>query len=314
MSSGERCDPIGTALPWAPHDPRPDPRGARLRGIPRRPAAALDGVARLDRLPADRSGPLQRRTGRARVPGDPGAARARQEARRRGADAAADGAGRAGRRQRRRRLAGGHRTVKRGLVVYYVSTLAVFGAGIAFVLLQGRRLEAAHPGTPASAAAAAPHPGVLEALRHPLPLLLVQLILVVVAARALGALFHRFGQPPVIGEIVAGILLGPSFLGAFAPGVFETLFPASAAALLKLFAEIGVLLFLFAVGLELDVDRLRGSAQTAIVVSHASIVAPYFLGVGAALFLYAENAPPGVRFTPFALFMGIAMSITAFPV
>jgi Kef-type K+ transport system membrane component KefB len=204
--------------------------------------------------------------------------------------------------------------MKRGLVVYYVSTLVVFGAGIAFVLLQGRRLEAAHPGTPASAAAAAPHPGVLEALRHPLPLLLVQLILVVVAARALGALFHRFGQPPVIGEIVAGILLGPSFLGAFAPGVFETLFPASSAGLLKLFAEIGVLLFLFAVGLELDVDRLRGRAQTAIVVSHASIVAPYFLGVGAALFLYAENAPPGVRFAPFALFMGIAMSITAFPV
>lgn len=204
--------------------------------------------------------------------------------------------------------------MKRGLVVYYVSTLLLFGAGIAFALLKGSRLEVARAAAPAAAAAAARQPGVLEALSHPLPLLLVQLILVVVAARACGALFQRLGQPPVIGEIVAGILLGPSFLGAFAPGVFETLFPASSIGLLKLFAEIGVLLFLFSVGLELDVDRLRGQARTAIVVSHASIVAPYFLGVGAGLFLYTEHAPPGVRFAPFALFMGIAISITAFPV
>src|SRR4029077_17653617 len=120
-----------------------------------------------------------------------------------------------------------------------------------------------------------------------------------------GALFRRIGQPPVIGEIVAGILLGPSLLGAVAPHAFTFLFPASSIGLLKLFAEIGVLLFLFAVGLELDVKHLRHRAQTAIVVSHASIIVPYFLGVGLALSLYTEMAPPGVRFLPFALFMGI---------
>ena len=204
--------------------------------------------------------------------------------------------------------------MKRGLVVYYVSTLVVFGVGIALVLAQGRTLETARATAGAPPAAVASSGTVLERLQHPLPLLLVQLILIVAAARVLGALFRRIGQPPVIGEIVAGILLGPSLLGAVAPGVFQAIFPAASTGLLKLFAEIGVLLFLFAVGLELDVDRLRGSAQTAVVVSHASIVAPYFLGVGLALFLYRENAPPGVRFTPFALFMGIAMSITAFPV
>jgi Kef-type K+ transport system membrane component KefB len=204
--------------------------------------------------------------------------------------------------------------LRRGLVLYYVSTLAVFGLGIALVLMQGRALEREHAGAALSPAAAGSAGSVLERLEHPLPLLLVQLILVVLAARALGALFHRIGQPPVIGEIVAGILLGPSLLGAAAPRVFQALFPAASTGLLKLFAEIGVLLFLFAVGLELDVDSLRGRAQTAVVVSHASIVAPYFLGVGAALFLYRQHAPAGVRFVPFALFMGIAMSITAFPV
>ena len=205
--------------------------------------------------------------------------------------------------------------MRRRLAFYYVSTVGVFGVGIALVLMQGRALESARPGASAPPGGAAPvSPNVLDALRHPLPLLLVQLILVVAAARALGALFQRIGQPPVIGEIVAGILLGPSFLGALAPRTFETLFPASAAGLLKLFAEIGVLLFLFAVGLELDVGRLRQSARTAVVVSHASIVVPYFLGVGSALFLYREHAPAGVPFVPFALFMGIAMSITAFPV
>jgi Kef-type K+ transport system membrane component KefB len=200
--------------------------------------------------------------------------------------------------------------------LFYVATLLVFGGGIFLALEQGKRLETARAaGIPA---AAAPGPGMLAAavdnLRHPLPLLLLQLITIVLTARLMGALFRRFGQPPVIGEIVAGIVLGPSLLGAVAPGVFGFLFAPSSTGLLKLFAEIGVLLFLFAVGLELDVDRLRHRAQTAVLVSHASIVVPYFLGVVLSLLLYQELAPAGVTFVSFALFMGIAMSITAFPV
>ena len=206
--------------------------------------------------------------------------------------------------------------MRKPLFIYIAVTL-VFGAGIYYALERGKRLEAERP-MPA-VEASVPQPaaatgGVLETLRHPLPLLLLQLITIVLTARLLGALFHRIGQPPVIGEIVAGILLGPSLLGAVAPGVSAFLFAPSSTGLLKLFAEIGVLLFLFAVGLELDVARLRHQAYTAVVVSHASIVVPYFLGVALSLFLYRDLAPAGVRFVPFALFMGIAMSITAFPV
>ena len=203
------------------------------------------------------------------------------------------------------------------LLVVYLAILIAFGAGIFAILERGRHLETARsaaaaatktPETPATPAPAAGHG------RSALPILLLQLITIVLTARALGALFRRIGQPPVIGEIVAGILLGPSLLGAVAPDVFAFLFPPASVGLLKLFAEIGVLLFLFAVGLELDVERLRHQARTAVVVSHASIVVPYFLGVGLALFLYTEFAPAGTGFLPFALFMGIAMSITAFPV
>ena len=202
-------------------------------------------------------------------------------------------------------------------VAIYLAYILGFGLGIYFILNQGKRLEASRDAAGATAGsveAQAERPAAGASGRSPLPTLLLQLITIVLVARALGALFRRIGQPPVIGEIVAGILLGPSLLGAMAPGVFAFLFPPESTGLLKLLAEIGVLLFLFAVGLELDVDRLRSRARTAVVVSHASIIVPYFLGVGLALFLYVEFAPRGVAFLPFALFMGIAMSITAFPV
>jgi len=201
----------------------------------------------------------------------------------------------------------------------YLATLIVFGGGILLLLEQGRRLErtrdaATAASVPSAAPTAGAAPGFLDALRHPLPTLLLQIIAIVAAARLMGALFRRIGQPPVIGEIVAGIVLGPSLFGALAPRAFSFLFAPESIGLLKLFAEIGVLLFLFAVGLDLDVDHIRNRAQAALFVSHVSIVVPYFLGVALALLLYAEFAPAGVSFLAFALFMGIAMSITAFPV
>jgi Kef-type K+ transport system membrane component KefB len=207
--------------------------------------------------------------------------------------------------------------MRRALLLYFV-TLLFFGGGIYLALARGKQLEDARGVAGAPTAVALPGrsvlAGAIDNLRHPLPLLLIQLITIVCTARLLGAVFRRMGQPAVIGEIVAGIVLGPSLLGAVAPGLFAFLFAPASVGLLKLFAEIGVLLFLFAVGLELDVGRLRHQAQTAVVVSHASIVVPYFLGVVLSLFLYAELAPAGVTFLSFALFMGIAMSITAFPV
>lgn len=158
-------------------------------------------------------------------------------------------------------------------------------------------------------------PALKEAvLGSPLARLLVQLIVIVVAARVSGALFRAFRQPAVVGEIVAGILLGPSVFGAVAPGAFQAVFGSGSLSALKLFAEVGVLLFLFVVGLDLDLSFLSERAATTVAVSLASIAVPFVLGVGLGLTLRRELAPPSVASATFALFLGVALSITAFPV
>jgi Kef-type K+ transport system membrane component KefB len=149
---------------------------------------------------------------------------------------------------------------------------------------------------------------------HPLARLILQVVVIVVAARVCGVLASRVGQPPVIGEIAAGILLGPSLLGWVAPDASAFLFPAESLPTLNLLSQLGVLLFMFVVGVELDVSHIRGKAHAAVAVSHVSIVFPFLLGVMLSLALYGRFAPAGVPFHAFALFLGIAMSITAFPV
>jgi Kef-type K+ transport system membrane component KefB len=150
--------------------------------------------------------------------------------------------------------------------------------------------------------------------RGPLAILIVQLLVIILATQVLGAAAGRVRQPSVIGEIAAGLLLGPSLLGYLWPAGYTTIFPAASLDVLRLLSQIGVILFMFSVGLDLDVDRLRQRAPTAVAVSHFSIVVPFLLGVLAALALYRSYAPSGVPFHAFALFMGIALSITAFPV
>ncbi|HLY24671.1 MAG TPA: cation:proton antiporter [bacterium] len=151
-------------------------------------------------------------------------------------------------------------------------------------------------------------------LRDPLTTLLLQVIVIVALAKALGQIFLRIGQPTVTGEIMAGILLGPSVLGSAFPSATAFLFPPSSMGGLGLLSQIGVILFMFAVGMDLDIERLRGTAQTAVLVSHASMVVPFSLGTVLALVVYRSMAAPHVAFTAFALFMGVAMSITALPV
>lgn len=158
---------------------------------------------------------------------------------------------------------------------------------------------------------AMPH---VNGTRTPLGLLLVQIAVVLFVARTVGALFRKLGQPAVIGEIVAGLLLGPSVLGAIAPSALAALFPAATLAPLALLSQIGVLLFMFLVGLDLDLGSLRDKARSAVIVSHTSIFVPFLLGVGLVLVAYPQLAAPGVPFDALALFMGIAMSVTAFPV
>jgi Kef-type K+ transport system membrane component KefB len=149
---------------------------------------------------------------------------------------------------------------------------------------------------------------------HPLGHLFIQLLVVIVAARLVGKLFAAFGQPSVVGEMAAGILLGPSLLGMVSPAAFAFVFPADSLQALQLLSQVGVCLFMFSVGMELDIRHVRNKAGAAVIVSHASIVVPYFLGVVLAYFLFPSLAKPGATFTAFALFMGISMSITAFPV
>ncbi|HET9318102.1 MAG TPA: cation:proton antiporter, partial [Vicinamibacteria bacterium] len=132
--------------------------------------------------------------------------------------------------------------------------------------------------------------------------LLLALLVVTLAARGLGVLFRRVHQPPVIGEVVAGILLGPSFLGAVAPGATAFLFPANVLPLLGILSQVGVILFMFLVGLELDAGPLRGRTHTVVAISHASIAVPFVLGTALALALYPRFATSDVPFGTFALF------------
>lgn len=151
-------------------------------------------------------------------------------------------------------------------------------------------------------------------IQSPIALLLLQIVVILMTARLFGWLFQQIGQPSVMGEIIAGIVLGPSLIGKFFPEFSAVLFPASSLGSLKFLSHIGLILFMFIVGMELNLNVLRTKAHEAVVISHASIVIPFTLGMGLAYFMYASFAPPSVEFLPFALFIGIAMSITAFPV
>ncbi|MCA6422082.1 MAG: cation:proton antiporter [Flavobacterium sp.] len=151
-------------------------------------------------------------------------------------------------------------------------------------------------------------------LQHPLPLLLLQIITIVLVARIFGWIFRKIGQPTVIGEIIAGIVLGPSLFGLYFPDMKEALFPVASLGILQMLSQVGLIFFMFVIGMELDLKVLKNKANEAVVISHASIIIPFALGVGLAYFIYYQFAPPGIEFLSFSLFMGIAMSITAFPV
>ncbi len=143
---------------------------------------------------------------------------------------------------------------------------------------------------------------------------LLALVVVIATARAMGSIFRSAGQPQVVGEILAGIVLGPSLLGRLAPGAEGYLFPATVGPALNIIAQVGVILYMFLVGLELDPALLRKRGHATVAISHASIVAPFLLGATIALFLYPRLSASDVPFTCFSLFLGVSMSVTAFPV
>jgi Kef-type K+ transport system membrane component KefB len=143
---------------------------------------------------------------------------------------------------------------------------------------------------------------------------LVALVSILLLGRWLGKLFVHFGQPRVIGEIVAGIALGPSLLGRVWPQATDFILPADVGPFLGIIAQVGIILYMFLVGLELNAGLLRSRAHATIAISHTSILVPFLLGATLALWLYPRLASGDVPFTSFALFIGVAMSITAFPV
>lgn len=192
--------------------------------------------------------------------------------------------------------------------------LLLIGGGLlilAAILGAGAELHAPAEGavaaaTPATRTGGTPMPD--------LPLLILQIGVIVGVARLAGALVRRIGQPQVVGEMLAGLLLGPSLLGWAAPALSAAVFPAGSLGFLSALSQVGLLVFMFLVGLELDPAHLRERGHAAVLTSHASIVVPFVLGAAVAIPLYPRMGDPAVPFTSFALFLGAAMSVTAFPV
>ena len=147
-------------------------------------------------------------------------------------------------------------------------------------------------------------------------MLLIQLVVILLVVRVVGWLFARLHQPTVIGEILAGILLGPSLLGAVWPEAMETLFPVHSLGNLELLSQFGLILFMFTIGMELRMKDLKGQAQQAFIISQSGIIFPFILGIILTYGLYSrpELLSEGSSFLSLALFVGISLSITAFPV
>lgn len=155
------------------------------------------------------------------------------------------------------------------------------------------------------------HPSIT--VHNPVARFLLALAAVLVATRLFGALAARLGQPTVIGELLAGILLGPTLFGAVASDASEWLFTPGTIAGLDALAQLAVVIFIFGIGVALPLDHLRSSTGKAVVIGHAAFAVPFAMGVGFAV-LFDELRPEGVGFTTFAMFCGVALSVTALPV
>jgi len=144
--------------------------------------------------------------------------------------------------------------------------------------------------------------------------LLSQIGVILILARLVGWGLRTLHQPQVMGEIVAGILLGPSLLGWLAPDVSITLFPSDSLGPLNALGQVGVILFIFLIGLKLDLANVWARGRAVLVIAHASMAVPLILGTGLAIYLYPSLSDSGVTPTVFALFTGVAMGVTALPV
>jgi Kef-type K+ transport system membrane component KefB len=203
------------------------------------------------------------------------------------------------------RTAQGCRGVWLWTAIGYVALLVIVVVGFLLIRDAGSHLQA----LPATVRVPGenPHSYGSAILLH----VLIALAAVIALGQVLARLFARIHQPPVIGEVVAGILLGPSLIGR---EWSAAILPPTAESYLGLIAQLGAILYMFLVGLEMNAGRLRHRAHATLTIAHASMLVPFLLGALVALPLYPRFATADVPFTSFALFMGLAMSITAFPV
>ncbi len=200
---------------------------------------------------------------------------------------------------------------------FYLLVVGIFSALIYWTIKNGKLLE--KPGVlKVVSSENSNYQEFLDSLHHnvthPLAILLAQIVTIILVARFFGLICKKIGQPAVIGEIIAGIVLGPSFFGSYLPEFSNVLFPSTSLDNLKFLSQIGLIFFMFVVGMELDLRVLRNKAKEAVIISHASIIIPFTLGLILAYTIYTDFAPKGIEFISFGLFLGIAMSITAFPV
>jgi len=155
---------------------------------------------------------------------------------------------------------------------------------------------------------------VMTHVRSSIGILLLQIITILLVCRLFGWFFRKLGQPTVVGEIMAGIILGPSVLGNISPEISTFLFPPESLGNISILSEFGLILFMYAIGMELDIGEVKKKLNETIVISHASIIIPFICGMTTAYFVYDQYANKETPFLSFALFIGIALSITAFPV
>jgi Kef-type K+ transport system membrane component KefB len=215
--------------------------------------------------------------------------------------------------------------MKRSLIFYLSLVLAFFC--IAYVIIhKGETLRVLDPNELYAVASAKNTQAVkvdstesitaqfVHNLHHPFSLLILQMVIILIVSRSFVTLFKHINQPLVVGEILAGIFLGPSFIGYFFPNTYFFIFPKNSLSNLQFISQVGLCFFMFVVGMELDMVKIKEKAKSAIVVSHAGIIFSYTLGMLLSFFIYKKYAPEEVSFTAFALFMGVALSITAFPV
>jgi len=202
-------------------------------------------------------------------------------------------------------------------IAFYIGIIGVFSVLMYWIVMQGKVHETGRNivvPTGAGDQWSEFLNALTHSLHHPLAVLLGQIVTIILFARLFGWVCKKIRQPAVVGEILAGIVLGPSLLGLYFPELSAALFPKESLGNLQFLSQIGLILFMFVVGMELDLSVLRNKAHEAVVVSHASIIIPFALGMGLAYFTYQSFAPENIQFSSFALFMGISMSITAFPV